>query len=164
MFDKFMPSRERKQESPVRVADLDKISTRKYIFTLHGVDHVISPPDLKSWLELVEFNNKLWELSSKEVVSPEEFIDAYYNLISRLCPTITREDIAKANQTQVSAMWQLVLDMMNGSAQKKTLVNLAMQGMTKKDINNLVRILNQYSSMLPDSLQTSQDSLIGPLT
>lgn len=163
MFEKLMPTRS-KSEPPIRVADLDKISIRKSIFTLHGKDHVITPPDIQNWFLLIEANNELWALKDQDVVTPDELVEKYFNLMSKVCDSITKDDIRKATQMQIAGLWQLVLDMMNGSDQKKSLVSIALQGMTKRDINNLIQVLSQYSSTLPDSLQSLQKSSGGPLT
>ncbi|MCU9931153.1 hypothetical protein OFL77_27865, partial [Escherichia coli] len=76
-------------------------------------------------------------LADHETLSPDELVDGYYNLIHKLCGSITKDDIRNSTQMQAASLWQMVLDMMNGFSQKKTLANIAMQGMTKKDINNL---------------------------
>lgn len=162
MFQNLMPARKKQVEPPVRVADLDKIATRKLTFVLHGREHIITPPDIKNWLEIVEANNHLMMLADKENLTATDLIDGYYNLVHRLCPSITKEDISNSTQMQVASLWQLVLDMMNGFSQKKTMANIAMQGMTKKDINNLIQILSQYRSTLQDSLPNSSENLAGP--
>lgn len=148
-------------EPPIKVADLDKIATRQCVFTLHGKDHVITPPNLLNWLEIVEANAKLWNLKDQDVVTPEQLINDYFNLISKLCNTITKEDIKNCTQMQVSSLWQLVLDFMNGFDQKKTLLNMAMASMTKKDILNLIQILNSYLLARQDFSQNSVENFRG---
>ena len=161
MFENILPARKQKSEPLVKIADLDKIATRKCVFVLHGKEHIISPPSLMSWLEIVEANAKLFAMKDQDVVTSSELVDNYYNLISKLCSTVTKEDIRNCTQMQISSLWQLVLDMMNGFDQKKTLLNMAMASMTKKDVLNLIQILNSYLLTRQDYSQNSAVSSIG---
>ena len=65
MFENILPARKQKQEPLVKIADLDKIATRKCVFVLHGKEHIISPPSLMSWLEIVEANAKLFAMKDQ---------------------------------------------------------------------------------------------------
>src|SRR5689334_17326762 len=143
------------KELGIKIADLDKINNRKYYFSLHGVDHEVCPPSMGDWFEIVNSNQNLWSLKDREKLTTDEVVDSYFELLSKMCPTLTKDDIRKSKQWQLTALWQIGVDMMNGYEEKKTLTSMLLMGLKKEELTKMIMILNQLLSTLPESLQKS---------
>jgi hypothetical protein len=143
---------------PVKVADLDALISRTMTFTLHGQDHTLRVPTVEDWLVTVAAQSKLSALREKEVITPAELIEAYWEFISKMAPSITKEDISKSSQVQVAALWQIALDVMNGYSEKKNLLNLMLLGMTDQEMERLSAILIRLKSTPPELLTNSSAS------
>lgn len=145
----------------VRVADLDKLSSKKFSFKLHGVDHKIDPPSIGNWLEIVDSSNALIGLKDQDGITKDQVVDAYFSFLSKMCPDLTKEDILKAKQDQLAALWQIAMDMMNGYEEKKTLMSLMLLSLDKEEVKRMITILNRLLLMPQESLQKYAESLAG---
>lgn len=106
------------QESTAQiVSDLDALVAEPIAFRFQGKVHEIKPI---STLELLKFTNAfagLQELNGKsDAITVEELVDAYTQVISSVCPSITFEHVKDMTQAQVAALFQLVMDSVVGKA------------------------------------------------
>lgn len=99
------------------VSDLDALVSEPVAFRFQGRIHEIKPI---STLELLKFTNAfsgLQELSGKsDQITVSELVEAYTEVISSVCPTITKVHVENMTQSQVSALFQLVMDSVVGRA------------------------------------------------
>lgn len=98
------------------VSDIDAIVDKAIGFTLHGKDHRIEPVTTQRFFEWSSALSGLYNLKDKTDVLADDVIDAYYKAINTLCPTITKEDIKKCTQAQLSAVYGTILDHCSGRA------------------------------------------------
>jgi len=106
------------QESSAQVvSDLDALVAEPIAFRFKGKVHEIKPI---STLELLKFTNAfagLQELSGKsDTITVSELVEAYTQVISSVCPTITSDHVKDMTQAQVAALFQLVMDSVVGKA------------------------------------------------
>jgi hypothetical protein len=143
-------SKNDKKPGVVRVANLDDLIGRDQLVQLHGKDYVLKVPEFLVWLEVASAQSELLALQAKSNVSVNELIDAYFKFIVKICPDMKREDIAKASQQQVAALWQICMDIMNGYSKKKTHLSLLLLNLTEAETNKMIQILNQLRSTPPE--------------
>lgn len=109
--------RSKVESSAQVVSDLDALVAEPIAFRFKGRVHEIKPI---STIELLKFTNAfatLQALSAKSgTVSVEELVSAYAEVISSVCPSITRADVEEMTQAQVGALFQLVMDSVTGKA------------------------------------------------
>jgi hypothetical protein len=148
-FISDLPKKE-KRPGAIRVANLDQLLGRDQIVTLHGVDHVLKVPEFLQWLEFASAQTELLALKDKENIKPDELIKAYHKFISKICPTITELDIAKCTQQQVSQLWQICMDLMNGYSKKKTQASLLLLNLSNQEVDRMIQTLSQLRSMPPE--------------
>lgn len=99
------------------VSDLDALIAEPISFRLHGEIHSINPI---STIELLRFTNAFARLKvlneTSGTLSVDDLIGAYTEVISSVCPSITRKHIESMTQSQIAALFQLVLDSVMGKA------------------------------------------------
>lgn len=98
------------------IADVDAVVASPIGFRLHGKDHKIDPITTEQFLNWSNSLAHLYSLKDKKEVSPEEMIEAYFQIIGSLCKTITKEDIRKCEQAQLAALYGLIFDHCTGRA------------------------------------------------
>ncbi len=121
---KLWPSRTQSKPSEV-IADLDALIADPVSFKMHGKTHTIKPVTTKEFMQFTNAYALFWEMKDKETVTPDELIDRYFDLISPICDSVKREDIANLTQAQVGALFNLVIEVVTAkahvdTAQKKT--------------------------------------------
>jgi len=128
MIEKIWPSRQdakrKKGQSSVMVADLDAMISQTVRFRLLGRDHEIEPLSVQQFMKFASAYSKVLVLQEQDVVTPDELVEAYYNLVSSVCKSVSREDIKKMSQQQVAALFQIMVDLHTGrlfADEKKTL-------------------------------------------
>lgn len=128
MFEKFLPTRQKHQapkgSAAVKVADLDALVSKSITFTLHGKDHKIDPLTVEQFVRFAAAYSDVLKLQDQDVVTPEQLVEAYYNLVSSVCTTVSKDDIHKMSQQQVAALFQIMVDLHTGRLfgdEKKTL-------------------------------------------
>lgn len=120
---KLMPARSANIES---IADLDAMIVEPVSFKLHGKTHVISPLTTQQFLVLSAALNNIYQLKNDGEVTAQVLIDRYYELMHIASKTITKSDIEKMSQYQVSALFELITQTITGklfSEKKKTLTS-----------------------------------------
>ena len=99
------------------VSDLDALIAEPIAFRLHGEVHEIKPV---STVELLKFTNAFARLQtlneSSGTLTVADLVDAYTHVIASVCPTITREHVEGMTQSQVAALFQLVIESVMGKA------------------------------------------------
>ena len=118
-----MPARSANIES---IADLDAMIVEPVSFKLHGKTHVISPLTTQQFLVLSAALNNIYQLKNDGEVTAQVLIDRYYELMHIASKTITKSDIEKMSQYQVSALFELITQTITGklfSEKKKTLTS-----------------------------------------
>lgn len=106
------------------IADLDAILVEPVAFKLHGIDHVIQPITVEQAFRLsnalVHFN----DLMQKHGLTAEDIIVGYFDLVQIVAPSVTREDIEKADQRQLASLFSFIVRSFTGelfAEKKKTL-------------------------------------------
>lgn len=108
------------------IVDLDAISRDPVPFQFEGVVHFISPISVEEFLHFTNANAAFMErLKSEKPLTSEELVESYAGVIGSVCPTIEAAHIARMEQAQVAALYQLVIDTVTGrvktaEAEKKT--------------------------------------------
>jgi len=141
MLKNFLPSRQKakaKGQSPVMVADLDAMIVETVSFRLLGRDHEIPPLSVQQFMIFASAYAKVLALQEQEVVTPDQLVEAYFNLVSSVCKTITRDDIRKMGQQQVAALFQIMVDLHTGR----------LFGDQKKTLEKVMLIMNQHPAPL----------------
>lgn len=111
------------------VSDLDRLISKPVGFRLLGRVHAIKPMSTEQFLVV---SNELGKIDSlirrarESGVSSDYAVDRYFKLFSACIDTITKEDLNKMTYPQIAALFQLILNCVNGKAQveeeKKNLV------------------------------------------
>ena len=105
------------QPTAVIVSDLDALIAEPIAFRLQGEVHEIKPV---STVELLKFTNAFARLQalneSSGTLSVADLVDAYTQVISSVCPTITRAHVEGMTQSQIAALFQLVIESVMGKA------------------------------------------------
>lgn len=131
---KFLPSRQKqkaKGQAPVMVSDLDAMVSQPVSFKVLGKVHTIEPLTVQQFTQFAYAYTKIMALHEQEVVTPDELVEAYYNMVSSVCSTVTKEDISKMSQQQVAGLFQIMVDLQAGKlfgddGQKKTLEKVSL--------------------------------------
>lgn len=114
------------KESIEIVRDLDAIVANPVYFRLHGKNREIKPITTESYLVYVNNLSLLYSMKDKDGLTTDELLTSYFNLVKSVCDDIEIDDIKKMSQQQIGALFQLILDTINGSAhadvEKKTLL------------------------------------------
>lgn len=130
MISKIWPSRQdakRKQgRTPVMVSDLDAMISQPVSFKVLGKVHTIEPLTVEQFTRFAFTYSKIISLQDQEHVSPDELIEAYFEMVSSVCNTISRENIKRMSQQQVAGLFQIMVDLHTGrlfseEGEKKTL-------------------------------------------
>lgn len=119
MISKLWPARSAKQpDGPI--VDLDAIIAEPVPFRFRGKIHVLEPIDLESFLKFTSAQAELMRtLNDKEnPLGADEFAQKMHRLYSSVCKTLTLQDVQKMEQSQVAALYQLVLDLTTGQVDK----------------------------------------------
>lgn len=106
------------------VADLDALLDESISFRLHGRDHEIRPISAAEFFKFTNAYAGLSALGNKSEIPTEQLINAYYEVFSSVCTTISKEDVRQMSIAQVGALFQLIIESVTGRAQvdqKKTL-------------------------------------------
>lgn len=96
------------------VTDLDAILESPGYVRLHGKTHTIKPVLVEEFFAFANALAAIKQIEGTEKVTVDDLVDAYWGIISPVCPTITKEDIRACTQAQVAALVQLVTDHTTG--------------------------------------------------
>lgn len=119
MLEKF-----KQRNKPEVVADLDAMLVESVAFKFHGREHVIEPITLNQFMQFTNDLVSFKALDGTTALSPDQVIDGYWNLVKGVAPSVTREDIEKATQTQLGSLFSLIVRTITGetfATEKKTL-------------------------------------------
>lgn len=124
---KLWPTREAHKTSDI-VMDLDDLIASPVAFVFKGKTHYIKPLTTKEFFSATNELSKMLELGKKKTVSADELVTVYANLFASVCSTIGRREVEQMQQSQVSALFQLILDRVQGkkpkdSDEKKKLIH-----------------------------------------
>lgn len=149
---KLWPARTNQKKSDVEVVtDLDAMLSEPVPFRFNKKVHYLKPVELGAFLKFTNARIALTE--EKKDGSPltkDELVKRYHDVISSVCDSISYEDIYHMSQTQVAALYQLVIDMITGQ------VDLG-DGKKKR------RRADIYNYAEPSSSQNAVSSSAGPL-
>lgn len=128
---KFWPTRQKHKAE--LVADLDALVNDPVAFKVLGKEHIIEPISAVEFFKYTNAYAKLWNLTEGKTITLEgdKLIDAYHELFSAVCKTITRKDIEAMSQAQIGALFQVISDTVTGRYhvdQKKTLKRVMATG------------------------------------
>lgn len=102
------------------MADLDRLLTSPVRFKFAGRTHLISPMTTENFFRVTDAMNAISKLSdSKKADKKEAFVDAYTNVFSVACPSIKRKDVESMTLAQCGALLSLIVECVQGKAQKK---------------------------------------------
>lgn len=124
---RLFPARDNARVDDVEVfSDLDAMLTESISFRFCGRIHKIDPITTQKFAEFVDAQSRLDELSKTGKMTPTECIDACFKVIQSVIPSITLEDIEKAQQHQVVAIFEMIRKTITGEIyeeeKKKTLL------------------------------------------
>lgn len=119
MFERF----KNKNKEVEMIADLDAILVEPVSIKLHGQTHILNPLSVE---QVLVFSNKYTvfnDVLTKEKPDADKIINGYFDLIHSVIPTITKEDIEKADQKQLGSLFGLIVRTFTGEifTEKKTL-------------------------------------------
>jgi len=113
-----MPTRHQFSEEGV-YANLDQLIAEPLPFRVHGKVHILKPVTTEEFYFLTNALSRLYTLRDQEKgVKADELIEAYFQVVSSICSTITRKDIEDMTQPQIGALYSLVLEHATGRSQK----------------------------------------------
>ena len=116
MLKKLRPARSMNQEAVV-VSDLDALVDTPVAFKFQGETHVINPLTAGEFLQVYEAFAKIEILVNEKNITAQEVVEAYTELFSSVCKTITKRHVEEMTQAQSAALFQLVLQSVTGKAQ-----------------------------------------------
>lgn len=125
-LETLRPARE---SETVTVLDLDKIVVQNLEFRFRGQTHILKPISNKAYFVRALAAVKIANLSYNDPEAVKKAHDTYFDLISSVCDTITREDIDQMAPVQSGALVDLICEKIAGKTaiseeeKKKTLVN-----------------------------------------
>jgi hypothetical protein len=123
---KFKPARTAAQSRPI--ADLDAMLVEPVGFRLLGRDHVINPISVEQFFLVTTKWAELDMLKAKKDVAISEVLDKYFEIISSVVDTISRDDLNQMSMQQIGGALQLVVETVTGKVfaedQKKTLTRI----------------------------------------
>jgi hypothetical protein len=99
------------------ISDLDALIEKPVSFRLHGRIHSILPITTETFMVYTNAFANLYELNKQEKISPKELILRYHDIISSVCKTVSVEDIENMTQPQIAALYQLIVDTVQGKTQ-----------------------------------------------
>lgn len=108
------PARQEAYKDAIIVSDLDKLIAKTVGFVWNGKTHYIRPISVVEFLATSEALAKMDRLQKEKKVTFDEIVDAYEQLITSVCDSITRADILKMTQAQVGALVNLVIQTVTG--------------------------------------------------
>jgi hypothetical protein len=109
--------RKSKADEAKVVVDLDEILAKPVAFRFAGRVHTIKPIQTKEFYALANATAELWALRDAKELTADQLIDRYTALISSVCHSIRRKDIEGMTQSQVTALYQLIMDTVMGKTQ-----------------------------------------------
>lgn len=112
---------------PKTVVDLDAIISETHYVRFQGETHAINPVDVGSFLILANGWAEIQRLQNADKITMDELVNAYWGIINPVVPTISKEMIRHATNSQISALVTYVHECVNGRVtdeKKKNLVKL----------------------------------------
>lgn len=111
------------------VSDLDRLISKPIGFKLHGKNHAIKPMSTEHFLVVSNELGKIDAMMKKARVTDiaqDEIVEKYFKMFSSCVDTLEKDDLNKMTYPQIAALFQLILDCVNGKAQveseKKNLI------------------------------------------
>jgi hypothetical protein len=117
MRTKFMPTRDKNVEI---YADLDKVLEEPLYFRCGGKVHKLKPVTLEYFYKFTNANVKFFDLKSDEQVTPESVVDIYYEVVSSICDTISKEDIKELGYMKIGLLYNLISEHVHGRSHNVT--------------------------------------------
>lgn len=113
-------------KSSVVIADLDAMLVEPVAFKLHGKEHIIKPITFEQHLRITQGFNEFNAMLGKPGLKPDDIVDGYLKLVQVAVPTMTKEDVEQAEQSQLASVFSLIVRSYTGELfadqeKKKTL-------------------------------------------
>lgn len=142
---KLWPTRSSKSVSPV--VDLDNLIAEQVPFKFQGRIHYIKPIRLDEFLRFTNANFEfINRCQSETAMTKEELAKGYVKVINSVCESIVLKDIEAMEQSQIAALYQLIVDTVTGS------VNM---GDSKKKRLRLPIYHSEQATSLPNAVGSS---------
>lgn len=90
------------------VTDLDAIIGKAGFVKLHGKEHEIHAVLVEEFFAFANAIANIENLKSQKGITHSEYVNAHYEIIFPVCPTVTKEDINKCTISQLAAFVNLV--------------------------------------------------------
>jgi hypothetical protein len=140
LLQKFMPTRRASEVSENFIADLDALVNEPVYFKVLGKVHKIEPISSETFLRFTNGYHKIMGLNDRKDLTPDDVIDAYYQIFNSVCKTITRKDVENMKQVQIGGVFQVIVDAVTGKIfspeKKKDMVPLVRIEETAKNESN----------------------------
>ena len=101
------------------MADLDAILGGPVFFKLHGKSFEIKSVTTEAYLRFIKGLNEFNALTGKEDLTVEEATDKTLAVFQPLIPELTADDLMKCTQPQVAALFNLVVERVQGKIEGK---------------------------------------------
>lgn len=92
------------------VTDLDDLISKSYAIKFKGKMHLIKPLSVQEYYSLAKALARLAQIENLEQIDATELVNAYYDLFSSVCETITLKDVEAMEQPQIAAFLATILD------------------------------------------------------
>lgn len=96
------------------VTDLDAILGSPGHVKLHGKVHEIKPILVGEFFAFANALASIKAIEVKDKITLEELVDAYYQLAFPVVPTLSKDDIRNASQSQIAALMNLIQSHVTG--------------------------------------------------
>jgi len=122
------PARQQKLDPSKVIVDLDALVSEPQTFKWAGKVHVIKPITVETFFKVTQNIAKLDQLRDPSTLTQEMFVNAYTDVFSSVCDTISSKDVETMTIPQRGALLQYILDCIKGQTQtqdyeKKNLPN-----------------------------------------
>ena len=116
----------KEKEAPKQnvVLDIDSIVEQSQWVKFKGVTHEVKPIEVQEFLLLANGLAAVERLKSSAKVDTDSLVEAMFDLLYPVMPTITKDMIRSSSLAQIAALMSFVLDHINGKMtdeKKKTL-------------------------------------------
>ena len=112
-FKKLMPTRNA-HEGVNMVADLDSMISKPVGIRLFGKVHQIKPMDQETFLKTVNSLAQMDFLRKQRDVNREKILDGYAVIFASCCNSISRKDVEKMTEAQISGFFNQVILQVQG--------------------------------------------------
>ncbi len=114
MLKRLMPSRADAVEQARLVADIDKIVSTPVAFMLLGRKRLLKPISTEEYLRFTRAYNEFSQATGDKNLNAKQISKKLHNIFSAVCEDISVKDIGEMTQSQIGAVYALILRTVSG--------------------------------------------------